>query len=110
MLAKLPETYEMQKHMKYLIAVYVDDLMALVIPTLIKEVTHVGRGVMHGIHDVFPKHDNNAKKPIAKNKLLKGEGQMSTTKTLLGFNFNGEDKTMWLETAKCNQLLTILHS
>jgi hypothetical protein len=35
---------------------------------------------------------------------------MSTTKRLLGFNFNGEDKTMWLEIAKPNQLLTILHS
>ncbi len=42
MLAELPETYRTQKHMKHLIEVYVDDFMALVIPTLIKEVTHVG--------------------------------------------------------------------
>jgi hypothetical protein len=65
---------------------------------------------MHGIHNVFPEHDNDANNPIAKNKLLKGEGQMSTTKMLLGFDFNGKDKTMWLEMAKQNQLLTILHS
>ncbi len=84
MLAELPETYEMQKHMKYLIEVYVDDFMALVIPTSIKEVTHVGRAVMHGIHDIFPEHINNANNPIAKNKLLKSKGQMSTTKMLLG--------------------------
>ncbi len=42
MLAELPETYKTQKHMKYLIEVYVDNFMALVIPTSIKEVTHVG--------------------------------------------------------------------
>ncbi len=65
---------------------------------------------MHGIHNVFPEHENNANNPIAKNKLLKGKGQMSTTKMLLGFDFNGEDKTMWLEMAKRDQLLTILHS
>ncbi len=96
--------------MKYLIEVYVDDFMALVILTLIKEVTHVGQAVMHRIRNVFPEHDNNANNPIAKNKLLKDKGQMSTTKMLLGFDFNGEDKTMWLETAKHDQLLTILHS
>jgi len=71
--------------MKYLIEVYVDDFMALVIPTSIKEVTHVGQVVMHGIHDVFPEHDNDANDPIAMNKLLKGKGQMSTTKNAPGF-------------------------
>jgi hypothetical protein len=35
---------------------------------------------------------------------------MSTRKTLLGFNFNGEDKTLWLKEGKRNQILTILHS
>jgi hypothetical protein len=85
--------------MKYLIEVYVDNFMALVILTSIKEVTHVGQAVMHGIHDVFSEHNNDANNTIAKNKLLKGKGQMSTTKTLLGFDFNGKEKTMWLETA-----------
>ena len=108
--AELPETSETQKYMRYLIEVYVDDFMALVIPTSLREVTHVGRAVMHGIHDVFPEHKYDATDPIAKNKLLKGKGQMSTSKMLLGFNFNGKDKTMWLETAKRDQLLTILHS
>ncbi len=34
---------------------------------------------------------------------------MSTRKTLLGFNLDGEDKTLWLEEGKWNQILTILH-
>jgi hypothetical protein len=65
---------------------------------------------MHRIHDVFPADDNNANDPISKNKLMKGEGAMSTTKTILGFDFDGMEKTMWLEFAKRNQLLMILHS
>jgi hypothetical protein len=108
--AELPETSKTQKYMRYLIEVYVDDFMALAIPISVREVTHVGRAVMHGIHNVFPEHEDDATNPIAKNKLLKGKGQMSTSKTLLGFDFNGKDKTMWLETAKRDQLLTILHS
>jgi hypothetical protein len=108
--AELPETSKTQKYMRYLIEVYVDDFMALVIPTSLREVMHVGWAIMHGIHNVFPEHKDDATNPIAKNKLLKGKGQMSTSKTLLGFDFNGKDKTMWLETAKQDQLLTILHS
>jgi hypothetical protein len=65
---------------------------------------------MHGIHDIFPADDNNVNDPISKNRLLKGEGAMSTTKTILGFDFDGVEKTMWLESAKRNQLLAILHS
>jgi hypothetical protein len=34
---------------------------------------------------------------------------MSTWKTLLGFDFDAEDKTLWLEEGKRNQILTILH-
>jgi hypothetical protein len=83
--------------MRYLIEVCVDDFMAIVIPTTKKEVTHVCRVVMHGIHDIFPAHNTNANDPISEKKLLKGEGEMSTTKTMLGFDFDGFEKTMWLK-------------
>ncbi len=65
---------------------------------------------MHGIHDVFLADDNDTNNPISKNKLLKGKGEMSTTKTILVFDFDGVEKTMWLKSAKHNQLLTIFHS
>ncbi len=65
---------------------------------------------MHGIYDVFLADDNDANDPISKSKLMKGEGAMSMAKTILGFNFDRIEKIMWLESAKCNQLLTILHS
>ncbi len=96
--------------MQYLIEVYVNNFMAIVIPTTQHDVTHVGRAVMHGIHDVFPADDNNMNDPISKNKLMKGEGVMLMAKTILGFDFNRIEKTMWLESAKRNQLLTLLHS
>ncbi len=84
--------------------------MAILIPTTKDDVTHIGQAVMHGIHGVFPADNNNANNPISEGKLMKGEGEMSTTKTILGFNFSGIKKTLWLESAKCDQLLTILHS
>ena len=36
---------------------------------------------------------------IAKN-MVKGEGTYLTRKPLLGFDFDGQEKTMWLESAK----------
>ena len=64
---------------------------------------------MTGIHDVFPAdNDNDDDDPISEKKLKKLEGQYSTIKTLLGFDFDGIGKTMWLEAAKREKLLTIL--
>jgi hypothetical protein len=40
--------------------------MALVIPTSLRKVTHVGQAIMHGIHDVFPEHEDDVTNPIAK--------------------------------------------
>ncbi len=41
-------------------------------------------------------------------KLHKGEGTYSTLKTLLGFDFDGKQKTLWLEEEKRSKLLTTL--
>jgi hypothetical protein len=63
---------------------------------------------MSGIHNIFPPDDNNSKDPISEKKLAKGEGTYSTQKTLLGFDFDGKENTMWLEAAKQGKLLTII--
>jgi hypothetical protein len=55
----LPDNAEIQQEKRSLIKVYVDDFMALIIPTTKKEVIHVGWAVMHGIHDIFPVDDDN---------------------------------------------------
>jgi hypothetical protein len=63
---------------------------------------------MTGIHDVFSPDANDSNDPLSKKKLLKCEGQYSTRKTLLGFDFDGLAKIMWLKVAKREKLLTVL--
>ena len=65
---------------------------------------------MTGIHDIFPADVVASNNPISEKKLLKGEDLYSLLKTLLGFDFDGQQKTMWLEEEKRAKLLTILHS
>ena len=67
------------------------------------------RGFLHGIHDVFPPSEDDSTDPILNQKLRKGEGTFETSKCLLGFEFNGVEKTIWLEDAKWASLLQILH-
>ncbi len=61
------------------------------------------------IHDVFPADKIDANDPISENKLKQLDGEYLTTKTILDFDFNGDDKTIWLEEAKQAHLLTVLH-
>ena len=105
----LPASARPDSPCRYCLEVYVDDFMSIVIPTSREQLDHVATAVMTGIHDVFPAdlHDNND--PISEKKLLKGEGQYSMLKTLLGFDFDGNRKTLWLEEEKRAKLLTILH-
>jgi len=92
-----------------MIEVYVDNFMSLVIPISKSQLHHTADAVMTGIHDVFPADEvNDDDDPISEKKLKKQEGQYSTVKTLLGFDFDGISKTMWLEAAKREKLQTIL--
>jgi len=65
--------------------------------------------MMEGIHDVFSADSNDGNDPILEKKLLKGDGQYVALKTILGFEFDGNNKTLWLEEAKREKLLTTLH-
>jgi hypothetical protein len=92
-----------------MLEVYVDDFMSLVIPVSQSQLQHTADAVMTGIHDIFPANDiDDSNDPISEKKLKKLEGQYSTEKTLLGFDFDGNNKTMWLEATKRKKLLTIL--
>ncbi len=94
-----------------MIEVYVDDFMSLVIPVSQAQLRHVAAAVMTDIHDVFPANDDDdGNGPISEKKLKQLEAQYATLKTLLGFQFDGINKTMWLELAKREKLLTILRS
>ena len=92
-----------------MIKVYVDDFMSLVIPMSQSQLMHVAVAVMTGIHDVFPANiEDNGDDPILEKKFKQLEAQYVTLKTLLGFHFDGINKTMWLKYAKRKTLLTIL--
>ena len=107
--AALPASAGTNSTCRYCLEVYVDDFMSIVIPTSRDHLDHVATAVMTGIHDVFPANINDGDDPISEKKLLKGEGQYSLRKTLLGFDFDGNHKTLWLEEEKRAKLLTILH-
>ena len=69
----------------------------------------MANAVTKGIHDVFPEDivdDNNL---ILMKKMRQGEERYSTQKCILGFDFDGEANTLWLEEEKRALLLTILH-
>ena len=107
--AALPASAGTNSTCRYCLEVYVDDFMSIVIPTSRDHLDHVATAVMTGIHDVFPANINDGDDPISEKKLLKGDGQYSLMKTLLGFDFDGNRKTLWLEEEKRAKLLTILH-
>ncbi len=106
----LPATSEDKNNCQYGLKVYVNNFMSIVIPTSRDQLEHVATAIMTGIHDVFPANITDSEDPISEKKLLKGEGQYSLIKTLLGFEFDGKQKTMWLEEEKWAKLLTTLHS
>jgi hypothetical protein len=95
--------------LQYVLEVYVDDFILCIIPMSRKQIKHVARSILHGIHDVFPPSTDDTRDPISAKKLQKGNSTYTTTKCLLGFEFNGKNKTIWLEEAKWATLLTILH-
>jgi hypothetical protein len=93
---------------QHALEVYVDNFMAIVIPTKKEQMLHVANVTMQGIHDCFLTDDNNDNDPILLSKMKKGESNLLTRKTLLGFDFDSTDKTLWLEENKQQKLLTIL--
>jgi hypothetical protein len=94
--------------LKYLVDVYVDDFIGLVIPTSRVQLDHVANSVMCGIHDVFPPDEVEQEDPISLKKLLQGEGSWDVVKDILGFVFDGSNKTIWLTDGKRDALLATM--
>ncbi len=62
-----------EKQFRFLLEVYVDDFMSLVIPTAETQLCHVANAVMYGIHNVFPDKDDEGEDPISLKKLKNGD-------------------------------------
>jgi len=106
----LPDMADINNIFRYALEVYVDDFISIVIPASQEQLRHMANAIMEGIHDIFPPDDDDANDPISEKKLLKQDGQYDVLKTLLGFEFDGVGKTLWLEAAKREKLLTTLHT
>jgi len=105
----LPETGD-DGNLRYLIEVYVDDYISIAMATSREQLDHVSRSVMRGVHDVFPEEEPDEEDPLSLKKLKKMEGAWALVKSMLGFEFNGDDKTLWLEGPKRDALLATLHT
>jgi hypothetical protein len=105
---KLPERDDSGNSFRYLLEVYVYNFVSLVILTSHEQLCHVSTGTMAGIHDVFPANDVDSNDPILEKKLKQGDDEYATKKIILGFEFDGVNKTLWLEEAKQAHLRTVL--
>ena len=65
----LPERDKLVRIFHYLLEVYVDDFVSLVILTSREHLRHVSTDTMTGIHDVFPADDIDSNDPISEKKL-----------------------------------------
>ena len=106
--AALPDVDEDNSKFRFIVEVFVDDFMSLAIVTSKQQLLHVGTSTMMGIHDVFPPSEVPKEDPISEKKMEKGDSEFHTKKTLLGFDFDGNNKTIWLEENKRASLLLIL--
>ncbi len=65
---------------------------------------------MQGVHEVFPADENDEEDPLSLKKLWKMEAMWALHKDILGFSFDGVEKTIWLEEAKRDAILTVMKS
>ena len=52
--SELPKKYITNEPFNYMLEVYMDDYIALDIPSIQDQIHHVTNSIMTGIHDVFP--------------------------------------------------------
>ena len=67
----------------YVLEVYVDAIISCIVPTTKRQVTHVARGILHGIHDLFPPSEDDAKTPSQQKATQRG--RHIRNKMLVGF-------------------------
>ncbi|KAG7360527.1 hypothetical protein IV203_035626 [Nitzschia inconspicua] len=75
--------------------VYIDDFIALCPAQHLTRLQHHSRAMLHAIHDLFPPPDitgSTMEDPISIKKLA-SEGTWSTTKEVLGWLLNGQQRT-----------------
>ena len=76
--------------MLYVVKAFMDEYIAIAIPTLQEQLEHVATLVMSGIHGVFPSdHTVDENNPISLKKMLLLEAMWVWEKDILDFGFDG---------------------
>ena len=91
----------------HLYEVYVDDYVGLVQSSNRRVLRHHSRALLHAIHQIFPPvpGEDKSDDPISYKKLvLEGEGIWDTRKELLGWIFDGMERTLELPPRKVADL------
>ena len=100
----LPDNATSTEALLYLIEVFVDDFIGMCVPRSKLELDHVSRAIQHGIHDIFPPDANDEEDPTSLKKLRKGDGAWALRKDVLGWTFDGENKTVELQEDRVRDL------
>ena len=79
-----------------------------------QHLAQVRQAAIHVLHAVFPEtaitNHKNGKEPISRGKLEKGDGNFNTTKTLIGFVFNGLKRMVRLPKDKAKKYIREAHA
>ena len=81
---------------RYMLEVFVDNFVSLIIPTSRDQLDHIANSVMTGMHGIFPPEEDRATNPVTVKKIER----WSLRRDLLGFEFDGQVKTMALSEEK----------
>ena len=99
----------LMQELKYLIEVYMDDFITAAQAQSLEQLQHLSRAVLHAIHDVFPENvHSEGDQPVSKKKIDKGEAKWDTLKEVLGWLFDGRNKSIQLPEEKVEKILAVI--
>ena len=101
----LPDTSSNDDDLLFNFDVFVDDFIGLACAKSKRQLDHVGRGALHGIHDVFPPADDENKDANSVKKMKKLDGAWALNKDALGFEFDGDERTIILDKTKRDKIV-----
>jgi hypothetical protein len=96
-----------------LMEVYIDDFIQAAQTTDPEQLLHLSRAMLHGIHSVFPPPSvtgHVGEDPVSLKKLEQGDGRWATRKEILGWTFDGVNRTIELPPDKVAKIRSELHA
>lgn len=95
-------------NLNQLLEVYMDDFIGLIQSKEPQAILHFSRAILHGIHSVFPPPNitnHSGADPISEKKLDAGDGLWEVRKEILGWIFDGVNRTIELPPEKVDKML-----